>query len=546
METTEATIPSVAERMRIPWGPALSAGFLAAIVVMVTASLWKSSSGAASIVIEAARDSVSILWALPFALLLAAIATMPFIHKHWWEKYYPAVSLALATVAAAGYCIVFGRPEKWLHGMGEYVSFIILLGALFVVSGGISIHVGRRATPAANVTMLLTGAMLANVFGTTGAAMLLIRPFLRMNKGHLKPYHVVFFIFIVANVGGVLTPIGDPPLFLGYLSGVPFWWTFSRLQGAWVLAVGILLTVFFIFDTLDHRKQDREHPGSEGGRAVRILGVHNFALIGLIILAVFRPGIVEAVYALLHGARGIGAGLDLVLSREIMMVAAAIISWKLTPRHVHKSNEFTFGPIKEVAILFFGIFATMVPAIEYLQANARHLPLNTAGNYYFASGALSSVLDNAPTYKTFLEVKLAGIDGEHLHHARATLAEMSKRRSLEMHAALAEGPVRGAIGAMVEHYPEHVLAGTMGEDRMRLGFLLGSPGLSLFIVAISVGSVFWGACTYIGNGPNLMVKSIADAAGCKTPSFGGYIVRYALPILIPTYLLVWLIFFAFA
>jgi Na+/H+ antiporter NhaD/arsenite permease-like protein len=429
--------------------------------------------------------------------------------------------------------------------MGEYVSFIILLASLFVVSGGISIHVGRRATPTANVVLLLVGAVFANVFGTTGAAMLLIRPFLRMNRGHLKPYHIVFFIFIVANVGGVLTPIGDPPLFLGYLSGVPFWWTFSKLQGAWALGVGILLAVFFIWDTLDHRKQDREHHGEHVGGTVRILGIHNFALIGLIILGVFRPGIVEATQELAHGARSLRASLDLIFSREVLMVAAAILSWKLTPRHVHHSNEFTFAPIKEVAILFFGIFATMVPAIEFLQANARHLPLNTAGKYYFASGALSSVLDNAPTYKTFLEVKLAGVDSDHLHRARSTLAEMARLRSLELQGTHHE-QVRAALAAIVQHYPDQVLAGTMGEERVRLGFLLGTPTLSLFIVAISVGSVFWGACTYIGNGPNLMVKSIADAAGCKTPSFGGYIVKYVLPILIPTYLLVWLIFFAFA
>jgi Na+/H+ antiporter NhaD/arsenite permease-like protein len=542
METTDLAMPAVGERVRINWGPMLAGTMLAAIGVMVVSALMRQSSGA---VVTLGRDAVSIFWALPFALLLAAIATMPFIHKHWWEKFYPAVSLALAAVAAAGYCLVFNRPEKWLSGMGEYVSFIILLGALFVVSGGISIHVGRRATPTANVVMLLTGAIFANVFGTTGAAMLLIRPFLRMNRGHLKPFHIVFFIFIVANVGGVLTPIGDPPLFLGYLSGVPFWWTFSKLQGAWAMAVGILLVVFFIIDTLDHRKQDREHHGAHVGGTVRIVGIHNFLLIAMIIAGVFRPGIVEATQELAHGAKSLRAALDLIFSREILMVAAAIISWKLTPRHVHQSNEFTFAPIKEVAILFFGIFATMIPAIEFLQANARHLPLNTAGNYYFASGALSSVLDNAPTYKTFLEVKMAGVDGDHLHHARLTLADMAKLRSLELRGTHHE-QVRAALGAIVQNYPDQVLAGTMGEERVRLGFLLGTPGLSLFIVAISVGSVFWGACTYIGNGPNLMVKSIADAAGCKTPSFGGYIVRYVLPILLPTYLLVWLIFFAFA
>src|SRR5436190_1247811 len=219
------------------------------------------------------------------------------------------------------------------------------------------IWIAPFALPLANCLMLLSGAILANVLGTTGAAMLLIRPYLRMNRGHLKPYHIVFFIFIVANVGGVLTPIGDPPLFLGYLSGVPFWWTFSRLQAAWAMGVGILLIVFFVFDWLDHRGQEREDHGADGGPMVKIFGKHNFLLIGLIILAVFRPGIVDALRPLNRGATLLGL-LDVITSREILMIAAAVLSWRLTPKLVHKHNEFTFGPIKEVAILFFGIFAT--------------------------------------------------------------------------------------------------------------------------------------------------------------------------------------------
>jgi Na+/H+ antiporter NhaD/arsenite permease-like protein len=523
--------------------PLLTASIFAAAILLIV--MWAVlRPGMPQLAVAHEAQSMSMVWLAPFVLLLAAIAVMPFINKHWWEKYYPAVSLGLAALAAGGYCLVLARPEKWLHGMMDYVSFVILLGSLFVVSGGISIHVGRRATPLANCLMLLSGAILANVLGTTGAAMLLIRPYLRMNRGHLKPYHIVFFIFIVANVGGALTPIGDPPLFLGYLSGVPFWWTFTKLQAAWAMAVGILLVVFFIFDWRDHRGQEREDHGAEGGPALRILGKHNFLLIGLIILAVFRPGLVDALRPLNRGV-SLLALVDLITCREILMIAAAVISWRLTPGHVHKHNEFTFGPIKEVAILFFGIFATMVPAIDYLQSNARHLPLNTPGNFYFASGALSSVLDNAPTYKTFLELRLAGVENGHLSAAKLALADMAKMRSLDLKGDHHE-QVRACVGALVYHYPEQVLAGTMGEERVRLGFLLGTPALSLFIVAISVGSVFWGACTYIGNGPNLMVKSIADAAGCKTPSFGGYIVRYVLPILIPTYLLIWLIFFAFA
>ena len=542
METMEITPEIMPARAMISRPLLVAATFATAILLIVMWAVLRPGMAPAQIVHEA--QSMSAVWLAPFALLLAAIAVMPFINKHWWEKYYPAVSLGLAALAAGGYCLILARPEKWLAGMMDYVSFVILLGSLFVVSGGISIHVGRRATPLANCLMLLSGAILANVLGTTGAAMLLIRPYLRMNRGHLKPYHIVFFIFIVANVGGALTPIGDPPLFLGYLSGVPFWWTFSRLQAAWAMGVGILLIVFFIFDWRDHRGQEREDHGADGGPMVKIFGKHNFLLIGLIILGVFRPGIIDALRPLNRGVslRGL---LDLITCREILMIAAALISWRRTPKLVHKHNEFTFGPIKEVAILFFGIFATMVPAIDYLQSNARNLPLNTPGNFYFASGALSSVLDNAPTYKTFLELRLAGIEDGHLSAAKAALADMASKRSLHF-TGNHHQEVQGALTAIVQHYPDQVLAGNMGEERVRLGFLLGTPALSLFIVAISVGSVFWGACTYIGNGPNLMVKSIADAAGCKTPTFGGYIVKYVLPILIPTYLLIWLIFFAFA
>jgi Na+/H+ antiporter NhaD/arsenite permease-like protein len=210
-------------------------------------------------------ENISPAWSLPFVLLLASIALMPFIHRHWWEKRYPWVAGGLALVPAAYYFFIAPHHPgagagAWVHGMLEYVSFILLLGSLYIVSGGILIHVSRRATPTTNVALLLLGALAANVLGTTGASMLLIRPYLRMNKWHLRPYHVVFFIFIVSNVGGALTPIGDPPLFLGYLKGIPFWWVLEHCWAPWCVATGLLLGIFFAIDWRDHRRAERLNP----------------------------------------------------------------------------------------------------------------------------------------------------------------------------------------------------------------------------------------------------------------------------------------------
>src|SRR5688572_2941154 len=229
---------------------------------------------------------------IPFVLLLLAIALMPFIHRHWWEHNYGKVSIALAAIVAVYYLGFANTPQPWIHSMVDYLSFIILLGALYLVSGGIVIGVGRRATPLANCILLLFGAVFANVLGTTGASMLLIRPYLRMNRSQFRPYHVVFFIFIVSNAGGLLTPIGDPPLFLGYLKGVPFWWNWQNTKWAWVFVVGVLLAVFFVFEALDHRKTERKHADDDPGPAVHIVGVHNFLFIGVVVWAVFQPGFV--------------------------------------------------------------------------------------------------------------------------------------------------------------------------------------------------------------------------------------------------------------
>jgi Na+/H+ antiporter NhaD/arsenite permease-like protein len=494
--------------------------------------------GAAGVV-----SGISPAWATPFVVMLAAIALMPFVNKHWWERWYPAVAIALGAVASWPYLFGGAPVGRWVEGMTDYVSFIVLLGALFVVSGGIVIKVQRKATPLMNCTLLLMGAVVANVLGTTGASMLLIRPYLRMNRRHLRPYHVVFFIFIVSNVGGSLTPVGDPPLFLGYLMGVPFWWVLEHMRGPWAVAVGALLVIFFVIDTLDHRKEERHHE-HDGGPAVQILGIQNVLLVLAIVGAVFKQGLFEVVEQMRHGeVHGLAAAWGLVSSREVIMVAAAALSRAVTGRGVYEANEFSFGPIREVAILFVGIFATMVPATQYMQANADRMPLKEPGHFYFASGVLSSVLDNAPTYKTLLETRLGEVDPGMLAEARGWLDRMGAERTREIPAGVPEGHVKQALRAMVEYHPDEVAAGKVRDEELEVAFLLGVPAWNWFVVAISAGSVFWGACTYIGNGPNFMVKSIADAAGVRTPGFAAYVWKYTLPVLIPLYLVIWLIFF---
>lgn len=489
------------------------------------------------------ETGISIFWSLPFVLLLASIALMPFVRRHWWERNYPKVSVGLALLIAVYYALYRKAPMPWLSEMKEYVSFIILLGSLFMVSGGISIRINRRATPLTNTTLLLIGALLANVFGTTGAAMLLIRPFMRMNRSHIKPYHVVFFIFIVANTGGSLTPIGDPPLFLGYLKGVPFWWVAEHMARPWMFCVGLLLAIFWVIDSLDHRRQVRAHDHDTGAQ-VHILGIHNFLFIAVIILAVFRRSIFESAGDLIDNGWSFAGLFELITARELLMAAAALASRRITGSAIYQANDFSFGPIKEVAILFVGIFSTMVPALHWLEHNAEKMAIRTPGQFYYASGALSSVLDNAPTYLTFLKARLSELDPAEVDSVQRVLEAKKadkvisfSRNDFQSERSLA------AAEAMLKYHESDIRRDRIQREELEVAFLIGLPGLNVFILAISAGSVFWGACTYIGNGPNFMVKSIADAAGVQTPSFLHYIYQYTLTILLPVYVAVWIIFF---
>ena len=421
------------------------------------------------------------LLVLPFVLLLGAIAVVPFINKHFWEQNYHKLAVGLGLLVLAYYLAVLHNPTRMLTSLVEYVGFMALIGSLFVIAGGIHINMTGRATPLVNTGLLGLGALLANVIGTTGASMLLIRPFLRINKYRAAPYHAVLFIFIVSNIGGALTPIGDPPLFLGYLKGVPFFWLLQvpQVLAAWLLCIGALLTVFFILDTRSYRRHKNEvhHPTED---RIELEGSHNFIWLIIII------GLVLVQKA--DWLKGFDARLVTVVVAAAMIGVAAL-AHKVGNPDALQENEFSFGPVREVGFLFIGIFMTMVPALDLLEKHAADLGITSARQFFWGSGALSSVLDNAPTYLNFLTAAFG------LHHLSL------------------ENPAHGET------------------------FLSSGP-LWKYLVAVSLGSVFFGANTYIGNGPNFMVKSIAESRGIACPSFFGYVFRYSLPILIPLFLLV--------
>ncbi len=413
---------------------------------------------------------------LPFVVLLLLIATGPVLFGDWWHHHYPKASVGLGLVTVAYYFYVLRQPERFGTVAHEYLSFIALIGSLFVVAGGIHINVKGESRPVTNVLFLTVGAVVANIIGTTGASMLMIRPWIRMNKYRITGFHIVMFIFIVSNVAGSLTPIGDPPLFLGYLKGVPFWWTLQHCWPAWAIAVGLLLAVFYVADSINIRKAPREIMTQQTAEGRwRFDGAHNLVFLAIILAAVLY-----------------NRSLPLLVP-EVIMVLAAGASFYLTPEPVHQANDFTFAPIKEVAWLFLGIFATMIPALDYLGMHAADIRITSPIQFYFSAGLLSSFLDNAPTYLTFLSAAMG------LHH-------LNMDNPADVLKAVNESPRE--------------------------------------ILAISLGAVFFGAMTYIGNGPNLMVKSIADHAKIKTPSFFGYIIRYAIPILLPILILISLLFFS--
>ncbi len=457
---------------------------------------------------------------LPFVALLATIALAPLLCGNLWSRHYPKVSCALGAVTLCYY--LFGLQAHWqvLHVAHEYVSFIALIGSLFVVSGGIHITVKGEATPMVNVVFLLAGAVIANVLGTTGASMLLIRPWLRMNRYRITAHHVVFFIFLVSNVGGCLTPIGDPPLFLGYLKGVPFWWVAEKCWPMWALAVGFLLLCFAALDYRNYFKAPKKVRAqiAEPPDEWRFDGLSNLVFLGVILAAVFID----------HPA----------FLREGLMVGAAVASYYLTREEVHKANHFNFHPIQEVAILFIGIFATMMPALDWLQANTGRLGNLSPAFFYWGSGVLSSVLDNAPTYLSFLST----IFGACLDPNAITQVQQVIQNGGAGLSGMAE-PVQQTYLALQKYHASSLAARTVSREEVEIAFLLGNAAWNNYLAAISVGAVFFGANTYIGNGPNFMVKAIAEHSKVHAPTFLGYVFKYTLPFMLPMLILVWWLFF---
>jgi Na+/H+ antiporter NhaD/arsenite permease-like protein len=403
-----------------------------------------------------------------FVGLLLCIAVFPLLNAEWWGRMYGWVSLALAVPAAA---VVVSKEWKLLFDViVDYISFIILLGSLFIIAGGIVIRIGARGTPKLNCILLLVGAFFASIIGTTGASMVLIRPMIRANRWRKRVLHIfIFFIFLVSNIGGLLTPLGDPPLFLGFLRGVPFFWTL-RLLPFWIFMVGILLLIFFFVDRHYLKSENREDYLQElddlPEKTLEIRGKVNLVFLLMVIGSFFIPPIL----------------------REIVMLAAAGLSIYFTPVVMREENAFTYHPIVEVALLFAGIFVTMVPVLTMLQVNGSKLGVTQPWQFFWATGSLSSFLDNAPTYLVF-----------------ATTAQ-------------SVGHAKGIVDNLIIGIPE------------------------IYLRAISVGSVFMGANSYIGNGPNFMVKAICEENEISMPTFFGYM-AWSCGILVPLFIIITFIFF---
>ncbi len=440
---------------------------------------------------HALGESLSIWWTLPFAGMLLAIAILPLVVKGWFSEArnlalvaavfgVPVITYLLAMQGAAGSAAVRDTA-------GQYFSFMVLLASLFTIAGGIHVAGDLVGTPRSNVTFLAVGAVLASLIGTTGAAMVLVRPLLRANsQRRYRAHTMVFAIFIVANIGGLLTPIGDPPLLLGFLQGVGFFWTL-RLLPEWLLANGVILLIYFVVDRYFYA---RETPSAllEDAADSEPMGVDGKRNIAVLIAAV-------AVVMLSPALARIGDSLHFHFIREVALIVLAAVSLMPASRRPRERNRFTWGPLVEVTVVFAGIFATIVPALAILRARGGELGLTQPWQFFWASGGLSAFLDSAPAYLSFTSA------------AQGML-------HLGSPADLTSAAVAPAVG----HSP------------------------ASFLAAISVGTVFMGANTYVGNAPNLMVRAIAEESGCPMPSFFHYM-AWSVAVLLPVFVVVSLLFF---
>ncbi len=464
-------------------------------LVASTTSVSKSNESTSASPHNNTSNSPPVWTVFPFVLLLLMIATGPLFYEYFWHKNYPKIAVLLAILVIFYYIFILGNIHGPVHAAFEYFQFISLLTGLFFASGGILIHIHRKATTLANVVILLFGGFIANIIGTTGASMLLIRPFIRLNKNRIKAYHIVFFIFLISNVGGSLTPIGDPPLFLGFLKGVPFFWTLKYNFIPWLLGIFFLTFIFYMLDKRNKEEiiyDDQEEEFLNNEHSLTIGGKLSFLWLLIIVSAVFiDPNVFDWVPAIHYD------GQKFSFIREIIMLSMAYVSYRFADKEAHKVNDFNQEPIREVAYIFIGIFWTMMPALELVGEFAKsNTAMINVHSLYWGTGLLSGFLDNAPTYLNSLAAAMA-----------ADNADMNVFSQVH---AFASGSFENSI---------------------------------LLLKSISISAVFFGAFSYIGNGPNFMVKSIAEQNGIKMPSFFSYIVRYSIPILLPLLIATWLIFF---
>jgi len=471
-------------------------GFFALLVVLAFPGAAMAGEGAAGHDLGASLP----LWSvIPFAGILLSIAIFPLVAPEFWHHHFPKVSAAWALLFAVPFIVAYHGEamHEILHiYIVDYIPFIILLWALFTVAGGILIRGSFNGTPALNTIFLFIGTIIASWVGTTGAAMLLIRPVIRANARRAHKVHtIVFFIFLVANIGGSLTPLGDPPLFLGFLHGVPFFWTFNIIAETGMVA-GLLLVIYFLLDLYWWRKETHaaQQPHEGPKERLKIEGLHNLIFLGgilggVLLSGMWHPGQVNIL--------GVHQHIENIV-RDGILIVMGLLSMVTTRRQIREDNGFTWFPIQEVAYLFAGIFMTIVPALAILKAGEHGAlaglvkAVNDPVHFFWATGILSSFLDNAPTYLTFLNTALGRF--------------------------FPGMPERQAIHELIAHH-------------------------ELFLKAISTGAVYMGANTYIGNAPNFMVKSIAEENGVEMPSFFGYMLKYSLVFLIPTFILVTFVFF---
>ena len=446
--------------------PALVVFLIIALIIGFSTSVFAQEEGHG-------EKNISIFYSIPFVLMLASIAIVPLKWEHWWESNWNKLKIALVLGIPMGIFFVFFDFHTFQHTLEEYVAFIIYVGSLFVISGGVVLRGDIKCSPLTNLSIIGIGTVLASFIGTPGASMLLIRPILRINAGRKSIKHVViFFIFSVSNIGGCLTPLGDPPLFLGYLNGVPFTWTFS-LWPQWLFVNVILLTIFYIIDRKKFQDEEQvESPTSPApGQPLQLIGLINFLWLAGVIMSVAFVQVIFPHFSILG-------------FREVIMLAMVGLSLITTKKVLREENKFTYHPVLEVAFLFIGIFLTMMPALVYLETHGSTLVekgLNEPWMIFWFTGILSSFLDNAPTYLSFF---------------------------------------------------------TLAQGMKLAGETVAATGITpVMLKAISLGAVFMGANTYIGNGPNFLVKAISDESGTKMPSFLGYMIWSGL-ILIPTFIIV--------